>query len=367
MFKNLANGDLHPRKKHLIDLEIDISSATRCAAIIFELRPYFIRNRPMGASPYILQLQNATVDLETNTIRHTSPFDYASKQSLIRVPDYALPGASDLREPAEAEKDRRWVLDFVWSISRPDPTGKPHDLDAHHILGGQDKTNSYFLLFLLARLLEGVPIKKTIFFFSPRGGNSKKPIEELIRYVLGSYSALCKNSLYTADKKSDESNSSVSLSRESIRCLFGQEIDRDSHWCNAVFKRRSDCGREGGTRKHSNVVQEYEPVYTVLYGCNEPPLFTQPPGGSEIDRTLVIYLPNKFCDSSDLNERPVSPRRFPKNPSVDSLSQSNNMAWALLQILLHIRRSVPNLDQIIANGTPTSRNHIYRLPNKETA
>ena len=173
VFKNLATGDMHPRKKHLIDLEIDISSATRCAALIFELRPYFLRTRPMGENPYILQLQNATVDLETNTIRRTSPFDYASKQSLIRVPDYALPGASDLREPAEAEKDRRWILDFVWSIFRPDTKGKPHELDAHHILGAQGKTNSYFFLFLLARLLHGVPIKKTIFSF-PQGVGIRK-------------------------------------------------------------------------------------------------------------------------------------------------------------------------------------------------
>ena len=64
---------------------------------------------------------------------------------------------------------------------------------------------------------------------------------------------------------------------------------------------------------------------------------------------------------------PVSHRRFPKNPSVDILSQPNNMAWALLQILLHIRRSAPNLNQIIANGTPTSRGLIYRFPNNATS
>ena len=147
---------------------------------------------------------------------------------------------------------------------------------------------------------------------SPRGRNSKKPLEELIRYIMGTYSALCKNSIFTPDKKADESNSSVSLSRESTRCLFGQELDRDSPWCNSMFKRRADCGREGGTRKHSDVVQEYEPVYTVLYGCNEPPLFTQPPGNIELDRVLVIYLPIKFCDSADLCADPLSPRRFPK-------------------------------------------------------
>ena len=169
IFKNLTNGDTHPRKKHLVDLETDISSATKCAAIIFEMRPYFLRTRRMDENPYILQLQNATVDLKTNTIRHTSPTDYASKQSSIRVPDYALPGSTNLREPPTAEQDRRWVIDFIWSVFRADASLKPHDLDAHGTLGPQGKTNSYFSLFLFARLLEGVPLKRAVFFFPPRG------------------------------------------------------------------------------------------------------------------------------------------------------------------------------------------------------
>ena len=73
IFKIIANGDMLPMKKHLIGLEIDISSETRRAGIIFEFRPYFLRTRPMGENTYILQLQNATVNLETNTIRRTSP------------------------------------------------------------------------------------------------------------------------------------------------------------------------------------------------------------------------------------------------------------------------------------------------------
>ena len=77
IFKNLSNGDTHPRKKHLVDLEVGISSATKASEIIFEMRPYFLRTRRMGENPYILKLQNATVDLKTNTIRHTSPTDYA--------------------------------------------------------------------------------------------------------------------------------------------------------------------------------------------------------------------------------------------------------------------------------------------------
>ena len=63
MFKNLATGETRPMKKLLLDIEIDISSATRCVGVIFVLRPFYRRTRPMGENPYILHLQNATVGL----------------------------------------------------------------------------------------------------------------------------------------------------------------------------------------------------------------------------------------------------------------------------------------------------------------
>ena len=137
--------------------------------------------------------------------------------------------------------------------------------------------------------------------------------------------------------------------------FFGQEIDHETPWRNAVFKRRADCGREGGAKKHSNNVVEYGPVYTVIFGRNYPPQFTTPPGNSEADRALKIYLPNKFCDYGKLSERPISPRRFLNGPSAGEIGRSNSSNWAMLQVLLHVRRPNPDLDSIIADGTPTSR------------
>ena len=39
IFKNLTNWDTHPRKNHLVHLETDISPATKCDTVIFEMRP----------------------------------------------------------------------------------------------------------------------------------------------------------------------------------------------------------------------------------------------------------------------------------------------------------------------------------------
>ena len=144
IFKNITNGDASPRKKHIVDLEVDISSPTNANTIIFEMGTYFLRTRRMGENPYIMELQNATVDLRTNAIRRTSHTDYSSKQSLIRAPDYAHPVSSNSREPPTAEQDRMWVLDSIWSIFRPCASLQPHDSDARGILGTQDKSNSYF-------------------------------------------------------------------------------------------------------------------------------------------------------------------------------------------------------------------------------
>ena len=111
-------------------------------------------------------------------------------------------------------------------------------------------------------------------------------------------------------------NNSIALNRASTRLAFGQEVDYDTPWRNATFKRRASCGREGGARKRSGLVGEFGPVYAVVFGRNNPPKFTQSPGGSEDDRALIIYLPDKFCDAGVINEESISPMRFLKGPSI---------------------------------------------------
>ena len=171
-----------PRSRHIVCNQVRCGNF-RIAAVLPSRSPY-------GADPYILQLQSATVVLETNKIRHTSAKGYASNKSLIRVPDYALSGSPDLCEPEGAKQDRRRSLDFVWIISRPDPMGA-HDLDAHHILGAHDRTNRYFSLSLFPRMHDGGPIQRAI-SSSPNGYEfEKKTPVELIRNVIGPYVALC--------------------------------------------------------------------------------------------------------------------------------------------------------------------------------
>ena len=108
----------------------------------------------------------------------------------------------------------------------------------------------------------------------------------------------------------------------------------------------------------SNRFTEYAPIYNITFGCNSPPKFSRPPGGSEEDRVLIIYLPNKFCDESEMCRRPTSPRRFHKLDLEDRV-RSPKSAWALLQILLDVRRGTPDLDDVVTRGTPTSNAHCY--------
>ena len=343
----------HPRVEFLLDLQRKLGNHTSVQHLLGEARPYFLRSVGFDLDPMILQLQNAVVDLRRNFVRESRASDYTSKMSQIRAPIGAF-GPEGSREETSADSDaRKWTWDLLWSIFRKDETNKYHVLDQEDTLGEQDAANFKYLLLLLARLLEGRPLKKVVYVFSPRGRNSKRSIEELLRQLLGEYMASCKHSIFSPEKAADESNSSVSLSREGVRVLFGQEIDRKQKWSNAILKRRADCGREGGTLKHSNVFHEYDPVYTPFFGCNEPFLLETPPGNSEQDRTLILYLPNKFCDDSELEEEPRSPRRFPK-AELDTMLKDPRSGWGLLLILLHLRRSTPDLERIVNEGTPTS-------------
>ena len=81
--------------------------------------------------------------------------------------------------------------------------------------------------------------------------------------------------------------------------------------------------------------------------------WSPPPGNSEQDRTLILYLPNKFCDAAELKEEPKSPRRFPK-ADLDEKLRNPKVGWGLLLILLHVRRSDADLDRVVNDGARTS-------------
>ena len=344
----------HARVDFLLDAQKKMSDHTGVQYLLAEPRPYFIRKEPFDADPMILQLQTAVVDLRVNRIRASAASDYTSKASPLFVPANALSGGSGVAETPEEAEARAWTWSLLWSVFKKDEDGEYRDLDRKETLGEQDAQNFAYLVLLLARLLEGRPLKKVVYFFSPRGRNSKRPIEELLRQLMGDYMATCKHSIFAPEKGGGETNSSVSLSREGVRILCGQEIDRQQKWSNAVLKRRADGGREGGALKYSNTFHEYDPVYTLTFGCNEPFHLENVPGNSESDRTLVIYLPNKFCDEEELRANPTSPRRFPK-AEIDARLRDPRCGWGLLLILLQVRRSNPDLEDKVARGTLTSR------------
>ena len=119
----------------------------------------------------IAQLRNATVDIRTNTIWSSSPFDYVTKVSDVVVPEYVLSGDP---EPGEAAADRAWVYNLIWSIYAPCRHGAPRGLDRRDITGGQNCRNFGYFVAYMARIREGRPLKRTSFLYSPGGGNSKK-------------------------------------------------------------------------------------------------------------------------------------------------------------------------------------------------
>ena len=96
-----------------------------------------------------------------------------------------------------------------------------------------------YLLLLPARLLAGRPLKKVIYVSSSRGRNSKRSSGELLEQLLGHYAVTCNHSTSLKDKGTDESNSTVSLSREGARVPFGQKVDRKQKRPNAAPERRA--------------------------------------------------------------------------------------------------------------------------------
>ena len=101
---------------------------------------YFIRNGPMGSNPMLLQLSNATVGLEANTICRSRPGGHLSKRSIVSVLEYALEGGNT-DEPDDALSNREWGYAFLWPIFAPTVGMGPHRYDYRQITGGQGEGN----------------------------------------------------------------------------------------------------------------------------------------------------------------------------------------------------------------------------------
>ena len=78
-------------------------------------------------------------------------------------------------------------------------------------------------------------------------------------------------------------------------------------------------------------------MYAICFGANVPPSFAKAPSSSEVDRSLVIYLPNRFCDEVGLRRKPASPRRF-KKLNIEAEVARPEITWAILVIPVRVRR-----------------------------
>ena len=197
----------------------------------------------------LLQLANATVDPTACTVRDSKSGDYLTKFPAVVAPDHVLGGGVDI-EPTEACVTRGRVYNFTWPICFRGRGGEGglrfffHDRYAD--LGHRDLSDLHFP-YLLARMLGGRPAKRVFYFPAPRARYPNRPFEITLSPILGTYESKRQHSTLKNDRMSDEANREVSLRRRPARLLFGQEVDRTTPWRNAMYKRRADCGREGGT------------------------------------------------------------------------------------------------------------------------
>ena len=66
----------------------------------------------------------------------------------------------------------------------------------------------------------------------------------------------------------------------------------------------------------------------------------------------MLYMPNKFCDEKELAKRTKSPSRF-KKLDIDPRARPGEAGWAMIQILLSVRRAIPAPGAFVASGSPT--------------
>ena len=95
-------------------------------------------------------------------------------------------------------------------------------------------------------------------------------------------------------------------------------------------------------------------MYAICFGGNAPPAFTRVPGNSEVDSPPRYLPPNRFCGEIELRRKLIPPRRFRKLDIETEVSMPE-ITWAILYILLRVRRGTPDLYANLADGTPTSR------------
>jgi hypothetical protein len=353
VFPPQEDGEDHFRMAFLNKFIMALECREALEKIIKESAIFFSKEQVYDTKPHIVQLVNCVLDLLTGTFRKGLPSDLTSRRSNITIPENWLQTPSLI--DTAGDKCRSFAWDIIWSIFSKGEDGEAHANDQVETLGEQDEINFMYFLHLLARLLEGRPLAKCIFFYSARGRNSKGIIQKIIKGFLGGYCIPVKSTIFQPDKRNENEHDAANLMRIGARVGFGNEVPKAA-WANGVYKNKNSSdpilGRECGAGR----TREFEPTITFCFGTNDPPVFEQPTKGSEKDRTLVIYLPNRYVDAGEL---PSSPRCFPKDSELEVRVQAPDFALGLLLVLIDIRKDVQEkglrLDDIVQAGTPTSK------------
>ena len=139
--------------------------------------------------------------------------------------------------------------------------------------------------------------------------------------------------MFHADKRGENEHAAGELFRQGARVAFGNEVS-SSPWSNAVFKNKNSTDPLPLRACGSNEVRKGKPTYTFVFATNDPPSWEQEPKGSERDRLVILYLPNRFVDDPDAAG---SPRRLPKDLSLERTIEGPDFATGHLLNLMQIR------------------------------
>ena len=209
----------HLRMTFLKKMVVALECKDSVEKLVKECTIFFAQEQTYNAKPFIFQLYNCIVDLETNTFRLGRPSDLTSRRSTIVVPEKWLKNPGNIEKEAEPMRQLAWKI--CWSVFSRE--GEQHRLDHAEVLGDQDEINFQYFLKLLARLLEGKPLAKCVLMHSPRGRNSKGLVAMMLQSTWGEYLVPVKASVFYADKRSENEHSAAELVRVGARIGFGNE------------------------------------------------------------------------------------------------------------------------------------------------
>ena len=122
--------------------------------------------------------------------------------------------------------------------------------------------------------------------------------------------------------------------RGSARVGFSNELGYGP-WSNGEFKKRNSTDPSVTRGCGSGDVDTVKPTITHVFATNDVPKYLDPTKGSEEDRTLILYLPNRFKAGG---EAPTSPRTFTKDLGLEEEVATNNFALGLLLNLIQVRK-----------------------------